>query len=261
MPQWGFSASPLVAEGVVTTFAGGPSGKSVLSYDAASGEPAWSAGDGQFSYSSLHPVRIDGSVHLLIVTGQGLAAYHPTRGTVLWKHDWPLQGEMARVVQPARVGESDFLIGTSFGIGTRRIRLKRDGENWVTEELWTSRDIKPYYNDVVVLQDHLYGFDNNFFTCISLADGKAKWRVRGYGNGQVLLLADQDLLLILSEKGEVVLVPAKPDSHKEIAKFQAIKGKTWNHPVIAHGKLFVRNGEEAACYELAMESTAARIEN
>jgi outer membrane protein assembly factor BamB len=87
---------------------------------------------------------------------------------------------------------------------------------------------------------------------VSLEDGKRQWKARGYGNGQVLLLADQGLLLVLSETGTVALVEAKPDKRREVASFQAIEGKTWNHPVVAHGKLFVRNGEEAACYQLAL---------
>ena len=94
------------------------------------------------------------------------------------------------------------------------------------------------------------GFDGAFLVCVSAENGKSRWRARGYGNGQILLLEDQGLLLILSEKGEVALVEAKPQGHHEIAKFKAIDGKTWNHPVLAHGKLFVRNGEEAACYQI-----------
>lgn len=105
--------------------------------------------------------------------------------------------------------------------------------------------------DLVIHKGHLYGFNNVFFTCVNLADGKKKWKERGYGNGQVLLLPDQDLLLVLSEEGEVALVEANPEELKEVARFQGIEGKTWNHPVLAHGKLFVRNGEEMACYELA----------
>ena len=66
----------------------------------------------------------------------------------------------------------------------------------------------------------------------------------------MLLLPDMDTLLLLTQKGEVVLLEATPEGHHEIAKFKALSGKTWNHPVIAHGKLFVRNSEEAACYEL-----------
>ena len=116
--------------------------------------------------------------------------------------------------------------------------------------------IKPYYNDLVVQDDYLYGFDGNIFMCVRLGRRQAARRTRGngaasgYGNGQVLLLVDQDLLLILTEEGEVALVEAQPEKFKEIARFKAIEGKTWNHPVIAHGKLFVRNAEEVACFEL-----------
>ena len=86
--------------------------------------------------------------------------------------------------------------------------------------------------------------------CIRLEDGSEAWRTRGYGNGQVLLLADQGLLLVLSEDGNVALVSAQPEKYQELCRFKAIEGKTWNHPVIAHGKLFVRNGEEIACFDV-----------
>jgi hypothetical protein len=109
---------------------------------------------------------------------------------------------------------------------------------------------------MVAQGDCLYGFDGNILACISLNDGAAKWRQRGFGNGQVLLLADQDVLLVLSETGEVALVSASPEKYRELSRFQAIEGKTWNHPVIAHGKLFVRNAEEAACYQLTEKSAA-----
>jgi outer membrane protein assembly factor BamB len=254
VPQWGFAASPLVAQGMVIVFAGGPDDKSVLAYQAASGKLAWSAGKGQFSYCSLHPAQLDGVEQALIATGQGLTAFDPEGGKVLWEYSWPLQEGMARVVQPTLVGGSEILIGTGFGIGSRKIRVHHEENRWTTKELWTSRAFKPYYNDQVVHAGHVYGFDNNFLTCVSLADGKSKWRARGYGNGQVLLLADQDLLLVLTEKGEVALVEARPDGHKETARFQAIEGKTWNHPVVARGKLFVRNGAEAACYELVEDT-------
>jgi outer membrane protein assembly factor BamB len=249
VPNWGFAASPLVAHGIVTVFAGGPDGKSMLGYDASSGKPAWAAGEGQLSYCSPQLAQLDGIEQVLITTEAGLTGFHPTRGDVLWRHGWPVEG-IARIVQPTLLGDSEVLIGTGMGVGTRRVRISRSGDGWTEKELWTSRAIKPYFNDLVVHHGHLYGFDGNFLTCVSLDDGKGKWRARGYGNGQILLLADQDLLLVLSEKGEVALVKADPGGHTELARFKAIEGKTWNHPVVAHGKLYVRNGEEAACYRL-----------
>ncbi len=253
VPTWGFSASPLVVKGVVTVFAGGPD-KSVLGYDAATGKLVWSAGDEEFSYCSLHPVTLAGVEQIVIANDQGLTSFDPSTGKILWRHKHPLDKGMARCVQPTVVSDSDLLVGFGFSKGTQRVHISRQKEEWTTEEVWDSRAINPYYNDLVIHKGYLYGFDgSNFFTCVNLEDGKSKWRARGYGNGQVLLLADQDLLLILTEKGEVALVEATPDKHTELTRFQAIEGKTWNHPVVANGKLFVRNGEEAACYKLPVK--------
>src|SRR5205814_9602292 len=90
VPQWGFAASPLVAAGVVTVFAGGPEGKSVLGYDAGTGDVAWSAGMGEFSYCSTQLSRLAGVDQLLVSTEKGVTAFDPSPGTVLWQHDWPL---------------------------------------------------------------------------------------------------------------------------------------------------------------------------
>jgi outer membrane protein assembly factor BamB len=251
VPQWGFASSPLVAHGIVTVYAGAADGKSMLGYKADTGKLAWSAGDDLgHGYCSPQLAKLDGVEQVLIVAEKGVAGFDPTSGKVLAQHDWSLQQGMARVVQPAIVSSTDVLIGTGFGHGTRRVTLSRYGKSWTDKEVWTTQAIKPYYNDLVVYKDHLYGFDGPIFTCIALEDGKGTWRARGYGNGQVLLLADQGLLLVLSEQGEVALLKANPEKHERLGRFQAIKGKTWNHPVLAHGKLFVRNGEEAACFAL-----------
>jgi outer membrane protein assembly factor BamB len=250
VPQWGFASSPLVAQGVVSVFADGPAGKGVLGYHATTGELVWSADSGQGSYSSPHRARLGGVEQLLIGTGEGLTAFHPAGGEALWRFVCPRVPGPTCVLQPTPLGGSDVLL-SSGGSGTRRVRVSREGGGWVAREVWTTRAIKPFFNDLVVHQGHLYGFDVNFFTCVSLEDGQGKWRARGYGSGQVLLLADQGLLLVLTEKGAVALVEATSAGHRELGRFQAIEGKTWNHPVVSHGKLFVRNSEEAACYRLA----------
>ena len=99
-------------------------------------------------------------------------------------------------------------------------------------------------------QGHAYGFDVSTFCCIDLATGKRCWKAGRYGRGQVILLADQGLLLVLSETGEAVLLAANPQRHEELGRFRALHGKTWNHPVVVRGRLYARNAEEMACYEL-----------
>jgi outer membrane protein assembly factor BamB len=260
-PTWGFSSSPLVVRGVVMVFAGGPDGKGTLGYDAADGTPKWAAGKGRHSYCSPQLSRLDGREQVLVTTDEGLTALEPKTGKVLWEHDSPSpgndEGRLPRVIQPAVVDDSHVLLGTGFNGGTALLHVKRESGEPVIEEVWTTTAISPYYNDLVVHKGHLYGFDGFFFTCVELEEGKSRWRARGYGNGQVLLLPDQDLLIVLSEKGEVALLEATPSGHRRLGKFKALEGKTWNHPVLAHGKLFVRNGQKMACFELNRSEAGA----
>ena len=104
-----------------------------------------------------------------------------------------------------------------------------------------------HFNDYVLHDGHCYGFDGNRLTCMNATTGERAWRGPRCG-GQVLLLPDMDLLLVLSEAGKVMLVSATPDAYQEIATIKALSAKTWNHPVIAHGRLYVRTVEELVCF-------------
>lgn len=263
VPQWGFSGSPLICRGLVSVFAGGPDDKCVVAYHAESGEFAWGAGrgpkpgEGAHSYCSTQLATMDGVEQILIATNVGLTSIEPEKGTVLWEHEWIV--EQARVVQPAVLNSKEVLLGTGMNGGTRRLDVQLVSGQWKVESEWTTKSIKPYYNDLVISNNHLFGFDNSVFVCVNAEDGKLKWRARGYGNGQVLLLADQGLLLILTETGEVALLEANLEKHVELARIKGITGKTWNHPTIAHGKLFIRNGEEIACFTMPVIEAAEPV--
>jgi outer membrane protein assembly factor BamB len=249
-PQWGFSGTPLVTDGLVIVYAGGDGDKNLLAYRADTGEPAWSAPARGTSYSSPQLTTLAGQRQCLILRDRGLVAVDPAMGAVLWEGGTPMPGA-PRAVQPHAVGEAQLLVGTYEGANITLLDVNRDGEAWNVVPHWTSKDLKPEFPDFVVHEGHAYGFDVSIFCCLDLSTGKRCWKGGRYGRGQVVLLADQALLLVLSESGEAVLVAADPERHKELGRFRALEGKTWSHPVIAHGRLHARNAEEMACYELA----------
>jgi outer membrane protein assembly factor BamB len=250
VPQWGFSGSPLVVGGLVVVFAGGEGPKQLLAYHAGSGELAWAAAAGETSYGSPQPARIAGSEQALLLSNRGLTAVEAVTGAVLWEHLLPLPPSAPRTIQPHVLGEAGMLIASEADLGLARLDLKREGEGWAVALRWTSRNLKPAFNDFVVQDGHAYGFDGRIFACVELETGSRRWKEGRHGQGQVLLLADQGLLLVVSESGEVILLRASPERHEVLGRFQAVRGKTWNHPVIAHGRLYVRNAEEMACYDV-----------
>ena len=244
LPAWGFTNSPLVVDDVVIVHAG-----VLAAYDVATGEPRWLGPARGGSYSSPHPLTIDGMTQALMLSGAGLISVAPTDGTLLWEHPWP--GDA--IVQPALTADGDLLISTGGAMGSmgiRRIAVAHGPGGWTVDERWTSPRLKPYFNDFVVHGGHAFGFDGRILACIDLEDGARKWKGGRYGNGQLLLLPEQDLLLVLSEQGELALVAATPDGFTELARSPAIEGKTWNHPVLVGDVLLVRNGQEMAALRL-----------
>ena len=246
-PGWGFASSPLIIGNEVIVAADA----TLVAYDLATGHQRWVGPAHHGSYSSPHRTKIDGVDQILLLGGEGAISVAPADGTVLWEHSWP----GGAITQPALMANGDVLINTismSGGVGTRRLAISRGPNGWTAEERWTSNALKPYFNDFVVHKGHAYGFDGNILACINLEDGKRKWKGGRYGNGQLVLLSDQDLLLVLTEEGELALVGATPDQFKEIARVPAIDGKTWNHPVLVGDVLLVRNGQEMAAFRLGL---------
>ncbi len=247
VPTWGFASSPLVAGDLVIVAASGQ----LAAYDLATGEPRWFGHAKGTSYSSPHLLTIDGVAQILLLSGAGAASVALADGTPLWEHPWPGFSSL----QPALTSDGGVLLSTSGGaggIGTRRVAIAHRTGGWAAEERWTSAGLKPYFNDFVVHDGHAFGFDGRILACIDLEDGQRKWKGGRYGNGQLILLPDQDLLLVLSDEGELALVKATPAEFTELSRFPAIEGKTWNHPALAGNVLLVRNGQEMAAFRLSL---------
>jgi len=245
IPGWGFAGSPLIVGDVVVVAASGQ----IAAYDIVTGESRWSGPAGGYGYSSPHLLTIDGVAQVVLMSAAGASSFAPADGAQLWEHAWP---PGARIVQPAMTADGDLLISGGEGTGMRRIAVARGAGAWTVEERWTSIRLKPYFSDFVVHEGHAYGFDGSILACIDVRDGQRKWKGGRYGQGQLVLLPDQDVLLVITEEGDLALVSATPEGYSELATVAALNGKTWNHPVLAGDLLLVRNAEEMVAFRLKL---------
>jgi len=246
IPEWGFASSPLVIDDLVVIAVSGQ----LVAYDAGTGTQRWKGPKGGAGYSSPHLLTIDGVPQIVLLRGSRTISVAPGDGKLLWQH---IQQPGAGIVQPALVSDGDVLITNAEmmgGVGMRRVSATKGPAGWTVEERWTSRGLKPYFNDFVVHKGHAYGFDGSILASIDLSTGERKWKGGRYGQGQMLLFADQDLLLVLSEDGELALVKAIPDQFTEAARIPVLDGKTWNHPVLVRDILLVHNGKKMATFRI-----------
>lgn len=247
-PQYGFASSPLALGELVIQYASGAGRHDMVALNAMTGDEVWSAANGTGGYGSPHFAELAGVKQVLLLNSDGAQGYDPANGAKLWEHAWPKK-QFPRCVQPILCPGDRLALGGNSDFGTRLISVANTGGAWDVKAEWTNAKHRPYFNDNVRVKDALYGFDGNRLCCVELAKGETTWQGDRCG-GQVLALPDMELVLVLTEKGEVSLVKADPSAYTEVATFKAISGKTWNHPIIANGYLFVRNSTEMACFAL-----------
>jgi len=245
--QWGFTSSPLiVGDKVIVALSG-----KLAAYDTLTGKPLWYGPDSGNSYSSPHLVTIDGVQQVLLMSKSGVISLDPTSGKQLWTNSWPT---MDKILQPALIEPADLLMASDASNGMRRIEVTHALDTWAVKNIWTSEQMLPDFNDFVIHKGYAYGFDGPSIACMDLKDGHKMWKGNRY-RGWILLLADQDVLLVLSEKGELALVEANPKQFKELAHFPALKAKTWNHPALAGNVLLVRNSVEMIAFKLPVRGS------
>ena len=241
---WGFTGSPLVVDNTVIISLSG----ALAGYDAGTGKLLWSVADGGNSYSSPQLVTIEGVAQVILMSKAGALSVDPASGKQLWNYSWPITD---RIVQPAVIEGGDLLLSGVMN-EVRRISVSHVADTWTVKENWSSPAMKLYFNDAVISNGYAYGFDGAAITCIDLKNGTRKWRGAPY-RGFSILLADQDLLLVLSEKGDLALVEATPDRFRELGKIKALSVKTWNVPALAGNILIARNSYEMVAYRLPAE--------
>lgn len=262
---WGRAGSPLVDEKIVIVPAGGPASGGVaalLGYDTTDGTRVRTYGDEQISYVTPQRFRFAGRDVIITVNESAVVAYDPADGRRVWRFDWPGHSNSdASCSQPHVIGDRRILLSKGYGVGAAVFEMQDDagaGGEPTFRTVWQQPSLlKTKFTNVAVHDGHAYGLSDGILECVSLADGKRRWKGGRYGQGQVLRVGG--LLLVQAESGEVVIVDCSPERHAVRSRMQAIEGQTWNNLCLAGNRLLVRNGEEAACYELPLVESAATL--
>jgi outer membrane protein assembly factor BamB len=241
VPQWGISESPLVDHDRVIVTPGGP-GAAVVALDKMTGKVLWQSQSDPAGYSSPVSFEVAGSPRVAVFTGDAAICLDLRTGQLLWRYG-RVANHTANIATPI-VHNGEIFFSSAYGTGCGL--LKADNGN----EVYFNRDMKNHYSTSVLVGDYLYGFSDSILTAMRFQTGSVAWRDRSVGKGS-LIYADGHLYCI-GEDGVIGLVEATPAGYREKSRFEIAKGAFpfWSQPVIANGKLYLRDQDRLFCYHI-----------
>ncbi len=249
LPGWGYSESPLVAGELLIVTPGGPQG-TLLALDKQSGKKVWQSGqltDGAH-YSSPVLADLAGTRQVIQFGAASVFGVALADGKLLWKYAAPANGT-ANCCMP--IVENEYVYASSgYGTGGGLTRISGGGDNLIAEEVYFDKKLQCHHGGIVKIGEHLYSNAGGALICLEFKTGKMLWEKRSVGKGS--LIAAAGMLYVFSEGHEIALVEATPTGYQEHGRFKiAAHGlPSWAHPAIAAGKLFLRDQESIAAYDL-----------
>jgi outer membrane protein assembly factor BamB len=255
-PQWGHAFSPLVEGNLVLTNPGGR-GTALAAFDKMTGDLVWKGQDGTAGYSSPVAFTAAGVRQVAFLTGDGAAAVSPTDGTVYWRYPWQTNFQVnaaTPLVFHARSGGRvlDYVfLSSGYGKGCVLLKVESDGGRFEARPVYEGNQLRSHFASPVRYRDHLYGFDESTLACLDVRSGEICWSKSGFQKGSLLLI--DHYLLVLGESGKLALLEASPQEPEAMASAQPLRGTCWTMPVLADGRLFLRDLKQVLCLDLRVK--------
>jgi outer membrane protein assembly factor BamB len=246
--SWGISESPLVLEDRVLVNAGGSRG-SVVALDKRDGSTLWASESDEAGYSSAVVATIHGVRQAIFFTGERVLGVRVDNGDVLWSYR-RVSNRTANVATPIVRGSYVF-VSSDYGTGCALLEIQSGPSGMSAREVYFHGDMKNHHASSVLVGDTLYGFSSQILTALDFQSGEVLWRDRSVGKGS-LIYADSHLYL-RGEDGEVGLAEATRAGYREKGRFHVggSGAPAWSHPVIAHGRLYLRDQDTLYCYDVS----------
>lgn len=241
---WGISESPLVIGEKVLVNAGGP-GASIVALNKKDGALIWKSQSDRAGYSSAIPVQVGNTTHVVFFTHTRGLGLDLKDGKLLWEYP-RAANNVANAATPVVRGNRVF-ITSDYGNGGGVVEIAADGK---AQEVYFTKDMRNHHSSAILIGDHLYGFSSNILTAMRFDNGEVAWKDRSVGKGSITF-ADGHLYA-LSETGVVGLVEATPAGYKEKGRFRIPQENlpTWAHPVVAGGRLYLRDQDTIYAYDI-----------
>jgi len=243
IPNWGFSESPLIDGNRLIVMPGG-NGASLVSLDKFTGKLQWKTGSDSAGYSSAVVADVGGVRQVLALSGNSAMGVMEDNGELLWRYT-KVSNRTANIATPI-YRDGQVFVSTAYGTGCALLKLSGK----TMSEVYFNRDMKNHYSSSVLVEGTLYGYNDSILTAMNFNTGAVAWKDRSVGKGSVVY-ADKHIYA-LSENGVVGLIEATPEAYKEVSRFEISKGSlpTWSPPVIADGKLYLRDQDNLTCYDI-----------
>ncbi|GIW95786.1 MAG: polyvinyl alcohol dehydrogenase [Pirellulaceae bacterium] len=255
-PGWGYCESVLIDGPYVVCTPGGRRG-TIACLDKKTGEPVWQSHEIQdgAQYASIRILEAFGQKQYVQLTMEHLFGVRASDGKLLWQVEFP--GRTAVIPTPVVHPQQPAVFVTAgYGAGCKMVTLSQPDSATV---VYDNKNMKNHHGGVVLVGDYLYGYSDNVgWVCMEFATGELVWNEkRALGKGS-LTCADGKLYCLSEDRGEVVLVDASPEGWHEHGRFQLApqsnirsrQGRIWTHPVVADGKLYLRDQEYIYCYDI-----------
>ena len=253
-PHWGISFSPLIDGDLVFTSPGGRNGNSLAAFNKMTGELVWKALDDPAGYSSPLAVTIAGVRQILFFTGDSLVGVSASEGKLCWRFPWATSyavNAATPVVFQARKGDQvlDYVfIASGYGKGCALLKIEVSGSgSFEAKMVYQGDQMCSHFGSPVRRGEHLYGIDESRLICLNLRTGQVTWTHPGVNRGSLLRVDDH--LLVLGEQGKLLLVKATT-RYEEEAEARPFRDRCWTMPVLAEGRLILRDERMMKCYDL-----------
>lgn len=255
MGKWAYSESPLIDGDVLVCTPGGAEA-TLVALEKETGTLIWKTSlpeSETAAYAS--PIVVEaGSVKQYVqMLEKGLIGVEAKSGTVLWRYGGSVQSSPANI--PTPVSRREFVYSSSGKGGGGLVKLKASGAGVEAAEVYQHKKLPTAIGGSIELNGYLYGTNGEGLLCADYATGELKWQERGVGAGSVLY-ADQRLYVHGEKGGAVALVEATPEAYRERGRFTPPdmptmrKGAAWAYPVVANGRLYIRDWNCLWCYDV-----------